>query len=124
MLQSRDLIAKPLIGQGAEIVPPGIALGTVVQHIQRLLILSETDVLVGALLVLVIRGLAVAPLLAVAAEGIVIAAAIAAAVTVGGRLGGGRILDLIVGSVDFLRLPGSFFIAGIPVRVVLICQGT
>ena len=35
MLQSGDLITQTVIGNGAEIVPTGVALGAVLQYIQR-----------------------------------------------------------------------------------------
>ena len=73
MLQSRHLIAHAIVGQSAEIVPPGIALGAGIQGVQGLLVPAEANVLVSRLLIL-IAGLAV--LLTVTAEGIIAAVAI------------------------------------------------
>ena len=45
MLQGRHLIAHALIGQSAEIVPPGVPVGAIVQRIDGLLIAAIADIL-------------------------------------------------------------------------------
>ena len=51
MLQRGDLVAQAVIGQSAEIIPPGIALVGVLQGVQCLAVAAEADVLEGRLLV-------------------------------------------------------------------------
>ena len=127
MLQGRHLVAQAVVGQGAEVIPPGVALGAAAQGVQRLLVPAEAQVLVGCLLILVLGLAAAVTLLPVsAAEGIVISAAVIAvssgAAVAAGRLGLVRILDLLVGGVDLLHLPGGFLVIGIPVRMIFFCQ--
>ena len=51
MLQSRDLIAQAIIGQSAEVIPPGASLLDLLQHIQCFPVASEADVLGSGLLI-------------------------------------------------------------------------
>ena len=53
MLQRRHLIAETIVGQRAEVVPPCIPLGRITQSIERLLLPSKTNVIIGGLLVIV-----------------------------------------------------------------------
>ena len=53
MFQSGDLIAQTVVCQGAEVVPPGIAVGGAVQGIEGFLVAAKPDVLVSGLLILV-----------------------------------------------------------------------
>ena len=139
MLQSRDLIAQAVVGQGAEIVPVGVPLPAVFQHIEGLLEAVKADILVGGLLVAVLPGRLLIGLLpagvpaskgTVAPEGIPIAAgaltalrAVAALRTVAGLAGILlRIFDLVVGLVDLLHLFGRFLISRIQIRVIFFCQ--
>ena len=85
MLQCRDLIAQAVIGQGAEIVPPGRALAGVAQGADSLPVAAEADIVISRLLILVaglFGGAAVLPVAAakgaIPTEGIVVTAAIAA----------------------------------------------
>ena len=117
VLQSRHLVAQGIVGNGAEVVPPSIPLGAVVQGIQRLLIPAEADILEGRLLVLILGLGAVAliiliGLLAVSPEGIGIILALCLL----------RVLDLLVGRVDLLHPPGGLLVAGIQIRVIFLCQ--
>ena len=117
VLQSRHLVAQGIVGNGAEIVPPAIPLGTVVQGIQGLLIPAESDILEGRLLILILRLGTVAlviliGLLAVGPEGI--------GIILG--LGLLRVLDLLVGRVDLLHPPGSLLVARVQIRVIFFGQ--
>ena len=129
VLQRRYLIAQTVVGQGAEVVPPGIALLGILQCVQRLLIAAEPDVLVSGLLIGIPRLAAVA-LLTVAAEGIVIASVAACIAIAAGTAvwpGLGCLLGMLatlLGIVYFLHFPGRFRVARIPVRVVFLCQLT
>ncbi len=111
MLQRRNLITQRIIGQGAEIIPAGVALGAVLQGIQRFAVAAKANVLVGGLLVIVAGGLA-----AVAA----VAAVTTLRTVTSGGLGFFGVLDLFVGGVDLLHLLGGSGIAGVAVRVVLL----
>ena len=120
MLQSRHLIAQTVIGQGRQVVPPGIPLSRIFQCVQRLPVAAKADVIQGCLLV-VVTGVSIriaALLIAAEAEGVILAIAAVAA----GRTGLGRILDLLIGSIDLLHLFGRFRVTGIPVRVVFFGQ--
>ena len=55
MLQSRHLIAQTVIGQSAEIMPPGIPLGRIPKGIEGFPVSAEADVIEGRLLVLITR---------------------------------------------------------------------
>ena len=106
MLQGRHLIAHALIGQSAEIVPPGIPVGAIVQSIDGLLITAIADILAcGALVVIPLRprlpGLIV-PASAkgiVAAEGVIAPLLAAALVLIGGAGILLRIFDPVVGLI-------------------------
>ena len=56
MLQGSDLVAQAVVGNGAEVIPPGVALRAAAQGIQRLPEPAETDILESCLLVLVFLG--------------------------------------------------------------------
>ena len=129
MLQSRHLIAHALIGQSAEIVPPGIPVGAIVQSIDGLLIAAIADILAcGALVVIPLRPRLPGLIVPAPAEGIVaaegvIAPLLAAALVLIGRAGILlRIFDPVVGFIDLLHLPGRLGIAGIQVRMVFFRQ--
>ena len=129
MLQSGDPVAGAVVGQGAEVVPlavPGLGPG---QGVEGLLEAAILNVAVGSLsLGGVELGFLLALLLPPLAKDIfkgVLAVASAAGVraaAIAGWTGLRGILNLLIGGVDFLHLPGSFCIAGVGIRVVLFCQ--
>ena len=53
MFQRRHLIAQAVIGHSTEVIPPGVFLRGITQCVQRLLILTEADVTVGRLLIII-----------------------------------------------------------------------
>ena len=124
VLHGGDLVAQAVVGQGAEVIPPGGAVLGRGKHVQRLLVPAVDDVLVGrAEIGIPLFLLAVGPLVAtegaVAAKGVVPAVPAIAAGTTAGGLGLLRVLDLLIGGVDLLHLLGGHRVAGVPVRMVL-----
>ena len=135
VLQGGDSVACAVVGQGAEVIPLAVPGLRAVQGVERLLIPAVLDVPVSGLgLGGVKPGLLLPLLLPPPAEDVlkgISAVACPAAVTgppsvgpaaVAGGVRLGRILDLFVGGVDLLHLPGSSFVAGVCVGVVLFCQ--
>lgn len=115
MFQRCDLVTQSVIGDGAQIVPPGVPLGAVLQHIQRLPIAAVANVIIRRTLIGIFLGLLrIAPLLRTVG---VVAIALVASL----RLRFFGILDLFVGGVDLLHFFGSFRITGVSVRVILLC---
>ena len=115
MLQSCYLIAYAIIGQGAEIIPACAAHLRIIQHIQRLLVAAVADILIGRILIRIPR-LPLLGLLIVATErieGIVIAAILAVLAILTSSAGFIGVLNLVIGRVDLLHLPGSFRVTGV-----------
>ena len=111
MLQGCHLVAHTVIGKGRQIIPFCIFLRTGIQHIQRLLISAEADILGCSLLIAICIALLIGSL-PCTAEGIVAIAAVASLGT-GIRLGLLRVLDLLIGSVYLLHLLGSNRVTGV-----------
>ena len=122
MLQRCDPVAYTVIGQGTEIIPTGIPLGRVIQCIQRFLIATETDILIGGILIGI--SLLLPVLLPAAAKRIVTVSTVAAVTALGlaALISLFRVFDLLICSVDLLHFPCGFRVSGIAVRMVLLGQ--
>ena len=111
VFQSRHLVAETIVGQGAEVIPAGISLAAVAEGIQRLPVPSELDIPERSLLVgISLLRATIALLLTLASKGIVIAAIAVGCLLLAEFV---RILDLLVGRIDFLHFLGSHFVTGI-----------